>query len=691
MREILGTVNLKEFLKASVFPIFAILYILYPLWMLSEDPLIVMIFGYGIILMPFLIRYLIDSIWPESSKELDIGLFIRSRKLDLVYFLVTAIVYWMWLSPLIFAPLSPRGDEPTHVSRIIVLSLMWTFDGLVSTVIVGVVLILGLAITVLFILAWSVPKRESFFLWPLLRIFFKTKIRYLLYVALAILPIFMGFFSTRYNVGTYSLTRYGPFHPVVFVLPFLLLGYSTSLIVIWKTLNLFIMVGAAAIIRRFTAEILSRIDNRLTLETRTNRVLSMLSGWIFLILAPVIEFSVVVYLTSGVALFFAVNCLLLLRTLTASGEKQQRFYLVSLVLFLGFSSLWKRVLLVQAGAAFLILFVFLVVRGASDRKQSTITLIKSGLIYGCIFGPWFIIVQLQGYIWREFVPEPSYLFSHQLFDYLLRFDTQVGVILGIASYTTLVVLFLLGISLRKKSLTVLAPQFALWYLFFTLDAGWPHTVDRFFVPALSLLIVSLMTTIGILIVHSQPIVQRLTMRFAAKKSPSESLQVLPSKKTMLSFLLLISLLGTTIAGATQNVLAGNSYVGTALDTKYIPYDQAAQYIVQQIDGNLSLVYSVWGPSSFIYYLNIYGSYPYVGDSLGEVWTPDPNNVTTEAFIEFLESSGYTVLALPSAHLVDSRLIPTDIVESLISNYSSYGISHLEVFSYGSNEFYVWLL
>jgi hypothetical protein len=443
------------------------------------------------------------------------------------------------------------------------------------------------------------------------------------------------------------------------------------------------MVLTAVVIRATTLEILNRLNPDGT-NSRLFRILSSLAGWMFLLFPPTVEFSSQIWLTSGVSLFFVLSFYLLVKILNTTDRDKRAVYIILLSLSLGLGSLWKRVILIEAAAIYLFLLFFYSFR-RSIKKKELLDTILGGFVYACIFLPWFMVVQLGGSVERAYILNIEYAFPPYLWDYLQRFGSQMGVVFGVAAYVGIALLFILSLYKREGSTMSMVPIFAIWYLFFNLDDGWTHDVDRFFIPALSLLAISFIVIVGLV---SSSSVKHL--RQSTENSDAREKSIFANRK-IFATLTLILLFSTAGVGIIENASSASGFVNTTLETRYIPYDPAAEYIHSIIQGNASALYSRFGPSSLAFYLNKYGNYPLTTAGIGVTWSPNPDNVTTAAFVDYLKSMRIRALALPSPGLIRASTLPGFIAEDLIDNHTSYGINTLKEFNLRERSFYVWVI
>lgn len=305
-----------------------------------------------------------------------------------------------------------------------------------------------------------------------------------------------------------------------------------------------------------------------------------------------------------------------------------------------------------------------------------------------IFGPWFIVAQLGGLVTRPYIADPTYLLPPVLFDYLFRFDLQMGVFWGLLGYASIFLTLLLAIWKRSWILFTIVSTYLSWYAFFTLDAGWPHVVDRFFVPALSLLAISSLFLIGVLLQES------LKILADSKAAGMEGIST-PSAQNMKKISVLvvtILLLSPFAIGIGERVISIPQQIHYSANNEYLAYDDAAAYVHGIINGDSNLLYSRFAQSGFNYYMRYYGDYFYSLNGFGALWVPEEGNESAGHFIEYLRTNNYSVLAMPDAEFCHRELPnATAVISELIDRYSFFGITEYRVFQYGETMFHVWIL
>ena len=683
-------IRVRAILKAAIVPLMIAGYIVYPIWLLITDSLLTAVFTFIVIfIVPLTVWHAIDIIIPDDDLSVRVSSFAKSNRENIIYFTITFLLFWLALFPLLAAPLVPRGDEPAHVARIMYASFFLTIRNLLEPSIAGVAIIVLLTGIVVALVAVS-SKPQGGALHRALSYACGRKARVILLLFAGMTLAGLTYWKSSWSVNPTLVGRFGPFQPLLFSLPHLLFGYSDTTVMAWRTLNLALFGIAALIIKLTTVDILTYLVPKNHRDDNAIRLVSYLAGWIFLLFPPTIEYSVQIYLTSGVALFFALSFFLFVRVLHAEDTAKRSAYTVALALCLGIGSLWKRVILVETGAIFLLLFVYYILRSSSTKKRDLLEPFLAGVIYACVFLPWFVVVQLGGVVKRSYIVNFEYALPPHLWDYLLRYDTQMGVTLGILAYSSIAVISILSI-LKKSSCTfVMMPIYGVWYLFFNLDDGWGHIVDRFFVPALSLMAISLAVMVGLILVFSS-IGYRDYMQRNSKTKQEVRLSRNIEQRVVFSVLALLLLSTTLGIGVAQSAARVPSVVEDMLENRYIPYDSAAEYVHEIIGGNYSQLYSRFGPSSFSFYLNKYSNYPITDAGLGVTWSPDPENTTADAFVDYLRCLDYKVLALPTLNLICGSCLPHFIAQQLVDDPGGYGIQDMKVFSYGKNSFYVWLL
>ncbi|MHA1908414.1 MAG: hypothetical protein ACW98Y_14030 [Candidatus Thorarchaeota archaeon] len=673
--------RLKPLLKILLLGVLVTAYVVFPIWSLLDG--IVLRFTFVLLItlvIPSVLFVLIDVILKDTDPSIELFSFLSRNRIGIGYFVVTIFGLLLVFFPLIISPLQTRGDEPVHIVRIIYLSRVLTFGSLFEGWFVGIGIIILLGVAMLLATAVALGRVKNRIL-QIVRWFFQGKKKYLLHIALTVIVLLVVAQIVDQNINTDYISRFGPLHPLTFSLPYLLFGNSTATVISWKIMSLLLIAATAFLIRTIIVEVANEFS-LLASRSLVSNIIASLAGWLFLMFPAVIDYTTPVYLTAGVVFFFVLNCFLFFKYLRNHNLELRRFILIALMFTLGFGSLWKRVIMVQAGAIVLLLFIDAIMQPSEDRSNNLKTWFKSAFLYAGIFGPWFIIVQLGGFIWRDYQPDASFLLYPQVFDYAVRFDLQYGYILGLLGYSSLVACFIIGFYLRSRVMIALLPLYSVWYLFFNLDAGWPHHVDRFFVPVMPLFAISMLAVVS------------TAMAFFLKTSEGVS-SVSPIKQKILrkpiGIVVLVLVLSPFMLGMGQNVVLASNQIQENYNLDYLPYDQAAYYIDQIAQGNDSLIYSNWGPSSLSFYLNQYGDYSLSSVGFGVPWSPEPDNITISALIEYAKESGYEILAFPTPSIISSSKIPTYIIEELILSYQDVGVTHMEVFTHGSMNFYIWLV
>jgi hypothetical protein len=679
--------NYRILLRGFTYILLIAGYLLFPIWMLLDNIILQIIFVFSIaFIVPEVLVYLIDEIVGEKEKQIDSIEILRRNKVSLLYFLITTIAYTIMLLPFLLAPLKPIDDEAAHIGRIVFLEGILTLGSRLSPLLVGVALFGVIILVVFTILMASGFLGENKLHFLLKEFFAKSLVTRIFHIIVGAVFSVLVVLSSSFTVYEWHIARFGPLQPVTYVTPLLLFGYSDMTLWILRFFDIILMVLSAVLIKKITIDLISSYSDQEQSNRKVIEILGMLSGWIFLVFTPTFLFSVQVMLTAGVSFFFTLNCFLFVRYFRSIDIDKSNIYLVTLFTMLAVGSLWKRVILVQASTFILILLVWALTQ--LDRKESILLWFKSCLLYLMIFGPWFAIVQLGGSVTREYTIDPASLLPPGLFDYLYRLDLQMGVFLGVLGYMCLGVLAI--VTLRKRSwvLSGITLSYATWYLFFNLDAGWAHIVDRFFVPALSILAISICFVIGVALDQSRGVISDLRN---TSQDGSISLSQFNARK--LTIIAVTIVLITPLAlGVGERAVSYSQQLQDVVDNEYLAYDEAAAYIHSIIQENSDLLYSRFGQSGLNYYMRSYGDYYYTISGFGETWIPEPDNESAGHFLEYLREHNYTVLAMPDAEFCQLELPnATAIITELIDNYSSYAITEYRAFTYGSTSFHVWVI
>jgi len=683
----IGHISYQTLLRALTYVILIACYLLFPIWMLIDGIILQIAFVFAIaFIVPEILGYLLDDLLDDPSKKIDIVCLLKRNKITLGYFAITIFAYTLLILPLLLAPIKPIDDEPAHLGRIAFLDKILTLGSRLDITLVGIVVTLGIIFTsVAILLATGIRgenRIQSFFQ----SLFEKTLLSRIIHLIVASAFSVLIVLSSSFPVHEWTIGRFGPLQPVSFVAPLLLFGYTDVTLLILRLFDVLLMVLSAVFIKKITIDLLEVYSGQREQANRIHEILGMVAGWVFLLYTPTIIFSAQVMLTAGVTMFFTLNCFLFIRFFKSSVDKVNNTYLLSLFVSLAIGSLWKRVLLVQAATFMLILLLWAISR--PNQVESLTLWFKSCLVYLVIFGPWFIIVQLGGEVSRQYIADPTYLLPPGLFDYLFRLDLQMGVFWGILGYASICLTLLLAIWKRSWILFTIAPTYASWYVFFTLDAGWPHIVDRFFVPALSLLAISSIFLIGVFLQETLKIVA--DTRAAGTKGIS--IPPIQSIKKISVIVITILLLSPFAVGIGERMISIPQQIHDSVNNEYLAYDEAATYVHGIINGDSNILYSRFGQSGFNYYMRYYGDYYYTISGFGDTWVPEGGNESAGHFIEYLRNNNYTVLAMPDAKFCQLELAnATAVIGELIDRYSFFGITEYRVFQYGENSFHVWSL
>ena len=681
----IGHISYQTLLRASTYVLLIACYLLFPIWMLIDGIILQIAFVFTIaFIIPEILGYLLTDILGEPSKKIDIVSLLKRNGITVGYFAGTSFVYALLLLPLLLAPIKPIDDEPVHLGRIAFLERILTLGSRLDSTLVGIAISLAVIVLsiVILIAAGIIGENpiQSFFR----SLFEKTMLSRIAHIIIGGAFCALVVLSSSFVVHEWDIARFGPLQPVSYVAPLLLFGYTDVTLLILRLFDVLLMVLSAVFIMKITSDLLEAFSGQRGQTNRIHKILGMVAGWVFLLYTPTIVFSAQIMLTAGVAMFFTLNCFLFIRFFKSSGNRIGNIYLLSLFVSLAIGSLWKNVLLVQAATFVVILLLWAISR--PNRAESLILWFKSCLIYLAIFGPWFMIIQLGGMMSREYIPNPTYLLPPSLFDYLFRLDLQMGVFWGLLGYASICSVFLLAIWKRSWILFTITLTYASWYVFFTLDSGWPHIVDRFFVPALSLLAISSAFLIGAFLQETLNIIR--DSRAAGKTGISTpSIQ---SVKKIAVLSVTIILLTSLAAGVGERAISIPQQIHYSVNNEYLAYDKAAEYVHSIINGNSSLLYSRFGQSGFNYYMRNYGDYYYTMSGFGNPWVPEEGNESAGYFIEYLRNNSYSVLAMPDAEFCQLDLAnATAVIDELIERYSFFGITEYRAFQYGETSFHVW--
>ncbi|MFW9964749.1 MAG: hypothetical protein ACFFCX_14370 [Candidatus Sifarchaeia archaeon] len=637
-------------------------------------------------IIPEILGFLLIDILADSSKKIDVVSLLKRNRIALGYLVITVIGYTLLLLPLLLAPIKPLDDEAAHLVRIAFLERILTLGSRLDLTLIGVAFTISIILisTVVLVASGMLGENriQSFFQ----SLFEKTIISRIVHLIIGGVFCVLIVSSSLFIVDEWNIARFGPLQPVSYVAPLLLFGYTEVTLLILRMYNVLFMALSSVFIMKIMSDLLESYFGQKKNTNRIFEILGMIAGWAFLLYTPTIIFSAQVMLTAGVTLFFTLNCFLFIRLFKTSVDKISRIYLLSLFVSLAIGSLWKRVLLVQAATFILILLLWMISR--PNQAESLKLWFKSCLVYLVIFGPWFIIVQLRGLVTRPYIADPTYLLPPGLFDYLFRLDLQMGIFWGILGYVSICLTLLIAIWKRSWILFTITPTYASWYVFFTLDAGWPHVVDRFFVPALSLLAISSLFLIGVFLQETMKFI--VDSRAAGKIGISTPSTLTIKKITVL--VVVIILLTPFAVGIGERAISIPQQIHYSVNNEYLAYDEAAAYVHGIINGDSNLLYSRFGQSGFNYYMRNYGKYFYSLSGFGDPWVPEEGNESAAAFIDYLRNNNYSVLAMPDAEFCRHDLAnATAVIGELIVNYSSFGITEYRAFDYGETSFHVWSL
>ncbi|MFX1482192.1 MAG: hypothetical protein ACFFCP_03280 [Promethearchaeota archaeon] len=670
-------------LRAVTYVLLVACYLLFPIWMLLDSIVLQIAFAFVIALVvPEILGYLFEDILGEKSRKIDITSIVKRNKTTLCYFVGTSFVYTLILLPLILAPIKPLNDESAHISRIVFLERILTLGSRLDSTLIGIGYTLGVIIVGVVILIGSGMLGENRVQSVFQALFGKTILSRIFRVIVGAGFCVLIVLASSDSIDSWNIARFGPLQPVSYVGPLLLFGYTDTTLLILRQFNLLLMVLSAVFIMKITSDLLDAFSSQKGNEYKIQNILGMVAGWTFLFYTPTIILSSQLMLTAGLTMFFTLNCFLFIRFFKSLENKPNRIYLLSLFVSLGIGSLWKRVLLVQAISFILILLLWSLSR--PNYVESLKLWFKLCIIYSILFGPWLVVAQFGGLVTRDYIPSFNNILPPVLYDYLLRFNLQMGIFWGMLGYTSIFLMLLLAVWKRSWILLTIAPTYTIWYIFFTLDTAWSHVEDRFFVPALSLLAASTAFLIGVFVQESLKI-------FVDSRREGSVLSTQRTRKISVLVVTLFLLFPFSV-GIGERSISISQQINYSANNEYLAYDQAASYVHSIINGDSSRLYSRFGQSGFNYYMREYGNYFYSLSGFGEVWVPEEGNESAGQFIEYLRSNNYTVLAMPDAKFCHRMLVnATAIIGELVERYSSFGITEYRAFQYGETSFHVWVL
>jgi hypothetical protein len=671
-----GDIKYSEAISTIIGLLFTYCYIIYPVWLFPGsvifDFLTFIILWVLNISIIFYISYTLKKFEEEIKSIIShVKNYLKiSAKILSVLFIVLIVIF---SEEIFYAPLESRGDESAHIGRIEAYNLLWTVDNRIPGQIslLGIILLLSL-LTVIFLHISKIPRKRQ--LGESIKFIIKSKIFFVLlfpiliiFVFLILVKEFAPILFDRYLLTAFG--RFGPLHPSIYAIPLLIFGWSNILIPTWRLMNLITSLGTlflASYLVNLISEYAHKKESSKQIISSKRIYLNYLFVLPIFFLPAIIRFTFSVWLTTGVVFFNILSSVFTLKYLMETSKGKKRVLLILNSIIFGYGILWKEVLLLQPiiMASFItIKYIFHYFKTPSKKiiKKYGNTILHLGVMMGVIGIPYFFLVQFYNLSWRTYQPEISNIFSINFFDYFNRRYIELGFM---ADFFYLFLFLLIVFAIIKKQYYLLYLPFAFltWYIFFTLDSGWSHTVDRFMnipVLILSLSIAIIVSNLGFFVenLHLKKFNDNRKRNFA-----------------VISLILLI-LIPTSISG--------NYYLVESLKKTRLPYNSAVVYINTNWDNDSEKIYYDYGPNSFHFYSNIEG-FP-----LGLYVVPKISiNTTTDEFLNYCFEENIRFIVMPDSGHLYLGYFPVPVFNDLVLLGLNNSIEMVK-FSYYESTYYVW--
>lgn len=626
MEEALLKLHSKEFIASLITSSFVIFYIIYPLWLVPGTFFLSFLSLLSFISIALVLFGIIFKVIPDYEIRISKTSFlkpfynIKDNKF-LFLFLGIAFGYIIILIPSLTTVFTARGDEGWHVGKIVYLANIYSLSRSIPFLVVWIISVLLISCILFFILLFShlglaqikhhYKDHQKWYILGTICLGTLTLIGSLILVS------YLYQYTETANIyHREKLIRFGPIHPLTSLMIFLLLPWNDFAL---KLHSLIMLIFSAFVIRQIFLELCSE-------KNIQNQIFAILTTVLFLFFPIVITYASLVYLTTGVVFFFTITTFTLVKYLKTSN----RTYLFLIFILIGIGFLWKTVHLFCAIGVGLTLILHLLFQKRYYWRKTIINYLHGGVISSIFIVPWLLLsMNPELYVSQDVVRfDLSLLFTKNIFDYFLRANIEMGPI-GILCYFALALFFFWSILEKKIERIAIFILFLTWYLPFNLDVGWGHYVDRFMVPSLSLLALSLFLLLETLIKTCKNLYHsRLFSRISLTK-PQFWLKFATGA-------LLISTLGFT------SILAVDLQEGTPNKFIYLPIDELALYIANNMNSSDVVYLGFGGVTPVYFYIEKY----YVQSlAISTMWAPiEEQNLTN--FLNFLDSMQINFFVFP---------------------------------------------
>ncbi|MFX0052964.1 MAG: hypothetical protein ACFE8U_16935 [Candidatus Hermodarchaeota archaeon] len=665
--------------------------ILYPVWILPGNPWISIFLLFSFVIFTGIIFAISYSIFPHHELYLSkknfhsligfMSTWLRNKRKVLIFLIGGYFFYFIFMLPSLLADFTPSGDAGAHVYRIIFFLDVFMLSGKNKWLFSNLWLIV---LTIIILLFFIIIVLSSFNVIPRLKKFSSEKqpqfiicIISLLFFIILIILLLTDFYYNSTSLTELNrrglLVRYPP------------IAHSIGMIILsifpWQTLPLkmvifIIMILASFFLRSIFLELLESFHYE---KTYLTEFFSFSCIFSFLFFPIVIQYSTFFYLASGLAFFLLLTTWLLIRFLKTKKDE----YLFTLIITAGVSVMWERAILFHILGVLIILIFYILIHRRSIQKKNILSYIFCAIVSMIIFFPINILALYPEFketaassALRSFSDfDFTNLVKSQLFDYLIRAEIEMGVI-GWLCYAGLALLFILALMKKDLALSSIFILFCVSYVPYIMDTAWKHEVDRFMIPILGLLSVSLYLILFWLVnglTNSSVYVKSIIkVTWYQNKAVSQGIIKVIISGCLIGVLFLT---GITTAIHAQNKLLYESY---------LPLSSMSAYLKEITTENDIIYYNALVTPLWFYF----NTYDVKAKITQKVWTEVPNQTVENMLIYFVDTNvTYFIFSDPDSWLCG--LFNPSMVQELIDYPHTGNYSLLTEKKAGRNSLYLW--
>lgn len=663
--------------------------IFFPAWIVAQSfnisLLLLFIFMIAVIPLFFLLRYLFPektfifdlTSFSNQNIKTSLKVFIMKRWPWLFYFGIFSCLFF-FLLPNLTVNMSTGGDAGQILYDVIILSRYFSLNNnkrylslfglfFVFLYILPLIFTFGLAII-------KVNFNDKFNQVKNLVIRYKIPIIILItcvefflsYRVISFFYLKTGFYTTA---NLLDLFRYPPIFFIIGSILFSIFSYNTFAL----KLEVFIFMVLSAIFLKLLFDELSEfipIKNKVV-----KFILGIGAVLTYLFLPVIIQYTTFYYIAAGIAFAVSLTTWLLIKFLKTKKDQ----YLFSLIIISGIGSLIERPVTFQIlGIAFILIIFFIFNFRMVLHKKYILRFILSliGSLTFFIANYTLVILNPDAEFTKNVRSPSDFYFPNiingKLFDYVIRAQIEMGLI-GVIAYSCLLLVFILGIYKKNIIISSIFILYLFSYVPYILDIAWEHNVDRFMVPIMIFVPLSIYLLILQILALYERLYENIKLNKISKSLARYYKIISPVTFVIIIFILLV---GYGVIDASQSK-------NTLIENDYLPLNSMSMYLKNILTSQDKVYFYALVTPLWFYFQQ----YDVKGVLIGwTVWT-SVTNQTVDNMISFFKAQNITYFMFTNA--TTFGVFSITLIHYLIDHpvTSSYEFIHKETI--GANSLYLW--